>query len=302
MTSDIRDFFLQLKNPNYLAMKLLLDVFNRMMISDDVSKNIIDNISVLSQYNIRLVDSNSMFNFVYTEDDLSEVKFAISKASQEEIVCHEFGHLLLDLFFDGNLPEEYIEVNKKAIKRMIENKDNISDMLGSFRDELYQGLIDNVGEAFEFVDRNPEVYQEYIKLNPEAGKEEFIGDVIADYYCFMSNLDRKSSNYNRIGNIIDSMFHGENPFYELYGNEEIFPLIASHDKTYFIKDEHGPEFAGFEEQFAEYLVLRLYGDNMSDVVSTVRMIAGDEWFLMMDKVYEDISLKISEDVKVYQYN
>lgn len=61
MSSDREPFFRILESPNYLAMKLLLDVFNRMKITNDSSQKIIDNISAFFDYNIRLIDSESLY-------------------------------------------------------------------------------------------------------------------------------------------------------------------------------------------------------------------------------------------------
>lgn len=122
MQKSFEKFFLNLNNPNFLAMKLLLGLFNKFE-DDACSRRIVDNIGVLSQYDIRLIYSDDSYNYVYSEDDLSRIDYAITTSASEEIACHEFGHLLLDLFARGEAPEEFSEVNESIKKRLVDNKE-----------------------------------------------------------------------------------------------------------------------------------------------------------------------------------
>lgn len=298
MTCEMEEFFRKLKDPNFLAMKLLYDVFKQMSSCDEESRSIVENIGVLSEYNIRMVDSQSMYNYVYTEDDLSEVKFAISKAGQKYVVAHEFGHLLLDLFSEKQLPDNYLIVNSKVRKRLLKNKKEVKELLFEISEYLYQRLNRNVHEPIEFINRNQFVVDEYQKSNNGGTYDDLINEAVGDYFCFMSSFDMESVEGNLVGNIIDSSFHGNNPFIKSYGRSDFYPLISCHDKEYF-HEEDTPEFTGFEEQFAEYLVIRLFSKELGVVEGKLRELIGNEWFDMMDKYYKGIVQKIKSQKKVY---
>lgn len=51
--------------------------------------------------------------------------------------------------------------------------------------------------------------------------------------------------YNRVSNIIEAIFHGNNPFYLSYGNSGLFPVISLHDSEYYTEDDNGPVVARF---------------------------------------------------------
>lgn len=297
MTIEIKEFFAKNEEKQtYLTMKLLYNVFLRMNNSDDSSKLIIKNLEIFNLFDISLIDSDSMFNYVYTEDDLIKSEFAISKCASEMAVAHEFGHLLLDFFSEQKLPDNYIEINKKIIERLLLKKDKINNMLISFRDHLFKSLIDSIEEPIAFIERNYDI----LKQNPELTENDLINKTIVDYFFFFSNFDEKANNFNKVGNILDSIFHGNNPFYELYGNEEFSPLIACHSKEYYLEDENGCYFAGFEEQFADYLLLKLYNKEMAPTIQTLKSLLGDEWFIMMDEYYCNIALKVANKNKQYK--
>lgn len=41
-------------------------------------------------------------------------------------MCHEFGHLLLDIFARGELLENYSQVNALRVKRLVERKKDVA--------------------------------------------------------------------------------------------------------------------------------------------------------------------------------
>ena len=95
MRKDVEEFFLGLDNPNFLTMKLLNDLFTRFE-DDEVSRRIVENISILSRYNIKLSYSEEAFSYVDLLQNGYDV--AITSSGTEEIACHEFAHLLLNIF------------------------------------------------------------------------------------------------------------------------------------------------------------------------------------------------------------
>ena len=63
---------------------------------------------------------------------------------------------------------------------------------------------------------------------------------------------------------------------------------------------NGKYFAGFEEQFADYLVMKLYNDRLYSYIDKLKSFIGEEWFIMMDNYYELISIKVFEKAKSYR--
>ena len=124
---------------------------------------------------------------------------------------------------------------------------------------------------------------------------------MVNWATILAEFDKSTIEYNIVSNVVDSIFAGDNPFYSTYGNESIHPILASHRKEYFCDDSMDSKVIGFEEQFAEYVVLRVFGNEMRGVTTTLHNLIGDEWFLMMDEYYDNIANKVSESGKVYQY-
>ena len=57
----------------------------------------------------------------------------------------------------------------------------------------------------------------------------------------------------------------------------------------------------FEEQFADYLVLRTFPDKFSEARGVLHKVLGDEWFTMMDDFYDKVTKRVCEKSKIYQY-
>lgn len=128
-----------------------------------------------------------------------------------------------------------------------------------------------------------------------------VQDILAEHFALVLSFDRKIDNCNRVANIIDAVFCGDNPFGLDYGNNQVDPILSMHHDEYFETGDYGREVMGFEEQFAHYLVLRTYPEKMGKAHATLRELLGNEWFQMMDKFYDKVTSRISEKGKVYQY-
>lgn len=300
MQKNYEEFFLGLKEPNFLVMKLLYELFQKFE-SDELSRRIVDNISVLSQYDIRLLYGEDSSNYVYSKDDLSRIDYAITTCGSKQIACHEFGHLLLDLFARGEVPEEFSEVNEECKKRLTDNKEGISCLLRQYCDETFKKLMVDITNPLGFYNRHPELRDEYFKKHPESSEDDLVEDILIDHFNLISSFDRNIDNCNRVANIIDAIFCGNNPFFLEYGNEHIDPVLAMHHDEYFETGDYGPLVMGFEEQFADYLVLRTYPEEMKEARCVLREILGDEWFSMMDNFYDKVTSRVCEKGKVYQY-
>ena len=100
-----------------------------------------------------------------------------------------------------------------------------------------------------------------------------------------------------ISNIIDSIFFNDGNFFESFGVDEYFPVLSMHDDDYFDNDPSGCNQVSFEEQFADYVALRLYGDRLEFATDVLHDILGEEWFEMMDQHYRKVASKITEKGK-----
>ncbi|MCI8569327.1 MAG: hypothetical protein HFJ11_05060 [Bacilli bacterium] len=301
LIKEVKEFFKRMpEDTNYLGMKLLSDVFFRMNSSDKASKNIITNLDGFSAHNIQIIESVDMLNSVFTSDDKVNSRMKISLSCQEMIMAHEFGHLLLDLFSDSKLPKEYMEVNHDVQNKLVYNFSRVSLELSNYCNIIYEKLISNIEEPMDFIRRNPFELSKFFQKYEDVTENDYISSIIGDYLIYMSNFDIESYGYNKISNIIDGSFHGTNPFLEFYGNSNIFPILTSREEEYFLEDLNGKYFAGFEEQFADYLVMKLYNDRLYSYIDKLKSFIGEEWFIMMDNYYEMISIKVFEKAKSYR--
>lgn len=301
LLDETKDFFRKMSNnTNYLGMKLLSDVFFRMNSSDECSKRIIANLSSISSCNIEIINSTDMLNSFLTSDDKQSSIMKISLSAQEMIVAHEFGHLLLDLFSNSLLPSKYMEVNQGVQESLIDNYDYVSSELQNYSNYLYEKLIENIEEPMNFIKRYPEYFLKFKEKYESVSESDYISSIIGDYLIYMSNFDRDGIEYNIISNILDSSFHGANPFLAYYGNREINPILIARNPEYFLEDKNGKYFAGFEEQFADYLVIRLYSDRLFLTIDKLKCFIGRDWFLMMDEYYKLISNRVLEKAKNYR--
>ena len=51
---------------------------------------------------------------MFVSPELERVEFGIASSCSERIMCHEVGHLILDLYARGEVPEEFEEINIKC--------------------------------------------------------------------------------------------------------------------------------------------------------------------------------------------
>lgn len=297
MKACVEKFFRSLDNPNFLTMKLLNDVFNKMDSSDDFGRKIVDNIDLLSQYNI-ILDGGIGFDSYY---DLDQKNLFLPNICTEYVACHEFGHMLLEFFEENSYPEEFPDVMKMCRIKLFSDQQNVSELLEGFKDELVQKSQDNPDQSEEFFKYYPEEKERYLeKYNGDV--DAFLEDVFIYRYGLLSLFDKNAIGYNIISSIIDSIWWGSNPFFWSCVDTNGFPRLLIHGEEYFFSNVRAVrDSISFEEQFAEYLVLRLYGDELNDTTDILRNLIGDEWFSMMDKYYENLSTKIEEKGKVYKY-
>lgn len=299
MLKKVEKLFLSLKNPNFLTMKLLNNVFNKMSVMDDTSKSIVDNIDVLGQYNLILDGELGTDNYVESEEDLSKIVVFLSNCCNDADAAHEVGHVLMDVFDRNNRPEEFDDILDNVQQRLLGRKDEISKMLQGFSDEVYGEYLEHVDEFYQWLQLNPEVKKEYFRRHPEAIDEDFEEDVKINFFANYATFNNKATNYNKIANIIDSIFFNDGNFFLAFGNEDFFPVLSMHDDDYFDNAPGGCKQASFEEQFADYVSLRLYSEELGYANRVLHDILGEEWFELMDKYYGMIAGKMQEKEKVF---
>lgn len=298
MRKDVEEFFLGLDNPNFLTMKLLNDLFTRFE-DDEVSRRMVENISILSRYNIKLSYSEEAFSYVDLLQNGYDV--AITSSGTKEIACHEFAHLLLNIFARGEIPNNFLRVNRICKKRILNKKRFISDLLQKYRDKAYDILMEDIDDPLEYYERHPEFRDEFFDRYPDATEDEMVEDRLEEHYALVSAFDGDIDNYNRVSNIIDAIFCGSNPFYLDYGKDDIECVLAMHNDDYFSEAHYGKRVASFEEQFADYLVLRTFPEKFSEARGVLHKVLGDEWFTMMDNFYDTVTKRVCEKSKIYQY-
>lgn len=135
--------------------------------------------------------------------------------------------------------------------------------------------------------------------NDEATEEEFLEEVRIHYFANVTTFDIEVENYNKIANGVDSIFLNDGPFYMAYDNDEYFPVLSMHNDDYFSDGRSGVDFVFFEEQFADYVVLRVYKDKMGFALDRLYDMLGEEWFIMMDNYYEEVVGRMSERGKTF---
>lgn len=187
-----------------------------------------------------------------------------------------------------------------CVQRLKKRHKQVANVLKAYTAYAWD-IFNNAPTPLSHLIDHPEEVRKYLAENPGKTHVDLGNMVVMNHFAMLSASDEKLREYNRAANIIDAMFHGDNPFREHYGNKSLFPALSIHSRKYFYEDTPGPIVAGFEEQFCDYLVLRVYGDEMSDTVNKLRNFIGDEWFLMMDGFYAKVVDRISEKGKVYQY-
>ena len=173
MEKKYEEFFLGLNDPNFLAMKLLLAVFKKFE-KDPYSSRIIDNLSVLSQYDIRLINSEEAFCYIDLYGNSNRIDFAINSSGSESLVCHEFAHLLINMFAKGEIPNEFLEINRKNKKKLLNRRMFLSNLLGKYRDYAYDKLTEDIDFVADFYERHPSLKEEYFERFPDGEEDDMI--------------------------------------------------------------------------------------------------------------------------------
>ena len=103
-----------------------------------------------------------------------------------------------------------------------------------------------------------------------------------------SLYDHQMQLVDMVTGVIDSVYGGKNPFYEMYVNSG-FNGLRYHESSYF----QSVDTKAFDEQFADYTAMKVYADTYAGAKTFLENVLGKEWFNMMEDKFSSIAEKIS---------
>lgn len=243
-----------------------------------------------------------------------------------ETYTHEVGHLLNN--FNGiKIPKEFDEVSSKVIQNMDNNAEKIKEFLNHVKEYKLKTIPESLKRAQEYINKIPkEEIDQFVndclsskdplmEIEIQASQAGFsknkIDTIVNEakngitddvkyqigriYKIKVANIlttidyenDHEMMLYNMITGIIDSVYNGKNPYYySMYAPN----AMRSHGPEYFQKKQTN----GFDEQFADYVSLRLNSDVYQPATNYLKKILGEDWFEMMDKHYKEIGEEIAK--------
>lgn len=301
---------------------------------DEISVKIAENIDhLLNASNISSLNFKKTEQFTGTKfSNYDSVSYGNGSfifdefGTSQRIYTHEVGHLLNN--FNGiKIPEEFEEVSRKMVENLNTNTEEISGFLNHVKDYKRKFVLESLKKAQDSVNNLPKeeidlfVNKCLSSTNPsleisinakEAGfSQSKIDDLLKEmkngitedvkyqigriYKVNLANIllqidelnDHEMMQYDIITCIIDSIYNGKNPYYyRLYAPN----AMRSHKPECFQKKQTN----GFDEQFADYVSLRVNADVYQPAINYLKGILGNEWFEMMDKRYREISTEIEK--------
>lgn len=344
-----KDFFEHsASSSDFSSMKLLKDIFDKMKNEDDIeSYQIVQNIHNLlntervSRYFFIETDEYMSDKFA----NYDTVKYGMGTGiktnldSTTELVSHEFGHMLFDVVGNVKVPDDYFAVKTKTIQNLNMNSSEIINFLNYARDyeeklrnesilEAQKYVIDHEDEVNAFVNETLKSLFNLIEAARIArldqkgiddlsskylageNSELFINRVKKLYEWKMEDqifsknkkFDHECQLLYMVAGLIDSVYEGENPYYDsIYAIDH----LRSHVPSYYRE----VKTRGFDEQFADYVALRINKDTYDAIIPILRKWFGEDWFTMMEKYYfyiadtivhmkDDSQLSTSDDFNV----
>ena len=102
-----------------------------------------------------------------------------------------------------------------VVKECWQEKIVIMKCLKELAQGFFRKLVDDDCEFSSFLDPNLEIRERFFAENDEATEEEFLEEVRIHYFANVTTFDIEVENYNKIANVVDSIFLNDGPF--LYG-------------------------------------------------------------------------------------
>lgn len=260
----------------------------------------------------------SEFSFVYS-DDISKAmpnigrifmdKNSINTYSEKELF-HEVGHVLHDLVDNSTVPSNYESVIQKTRQYISNNIDYFSYISKHF--ENYNS--ECINYAINFFDSNPtfkqsilnriqkmsiddiEKYLKNVGLN-DVDMKNCISNLSTDYLyeierskginMIAGNL-YKSSGYLYVSDILNAVFNGKKIAYYDNGVKKYIPMYGHPLKYYQASSTllDGVNRASFHEQIANYISLRITGDDSG--LKILKDTLGPDWVNMMENNFQNI--------------
>jgi len=249
--------------------------------------------------------------------------FILNNDISNEVTAHEFGHMLFDVV-DYELPSNYDEVMQNTINNLNNNQEMVKEFLNEaieYKKQFNQAEMAKVNEYFdahleylsemadEIINDRPKIkaLANEIHLsdeqtsailnqfdNKETDKLKANLQIILRFretnrMVYEAGLyDHQMQQIDMITGVIDSVYNGQNPYYDLYINSG-WNGLRYHNAEYFSRDD----MIGFNEQMADYNAMRVYKDEYATAWAFLENALGDEWFNMMSDKYAQISNKVA---------
>ena len=270
-------------------------------------------------------ENNALHNeyaVVYTEVGNSSGVFA-----------HELGHGLFELIHNKTVPSEYDSIRETVLSKWNSNSQELESFLNEAREFKEKMWVETIEEAKKWLEQNDaEINQEINnafldseKLNmllidsakkrhiPEnkitqevetiksLSKEEiidyihkgYLNEYISNNFYYKCDNDATGKIYEAVTGMIDSLYQGENPYYEtIYENG----FLRSHTPNYFFSDKS----RGFDEQIADFCRIKL--DNSPVAYQICQKLFGPEWIGMMEQEFSSLASDLSTGNFQYDKN
>lgn len=324
INNDLKGIFRkQQDNSEYTVMRNVYQVLEKMQISQDKASNIISsNLSKAFPLDSHILsffktDNTYGTSFSYV-DTAKQGIFKGQISDTNEVTSHEFGHLLFDVI-DSSVSEDYIQIRENIVNKLSSNEQYVSFLneatsyLKSLKEESFkearnyesthsevikeevssivkswneiENLCKSLNLAQDGILKMKAYFEEGNTPKLEANVTKLLSIKRADD-TFQTNrrVDRQAMQIDMITGVIDSIFDGKNPYYELYKKGD----LRLHKMEYFQKREN----IGFNEQFADYTAMRIYGEEYAVAKTFLENTIGKEWFNMMNNKYETIASKL----------
>ena len=318
---------------DFAAMKRVYDILNEMKNSNDpVSQTIASNIQNIKEGTLSklyFANSDRLAATKFSGYDRINMgagsQFVSETYTSNEIISHEFGHMLLGVL-DYAKPGDYSQIHEITTDRLNRHKAEVESFLheaveyrNSFKQKSnaqadawivsHQAEIREMAndifeknQVYDFISIFKESTQEEIKdlqykAKYDANKEVYRQELIEKLIPLVEKTERLKINYQNqlydhqmqqidmITGVIDSVYGGNNPYYDYY----VENVLRYHSKEYFQKNK----MFEFDEQFADYTAMRIYGEQYAIAEKFLNNVLGDEWFNMMDAKYNSLADKLA---------
>lgn len=312
---------------HFSSMKLLKDIFYKMEISEDkVSHQIVKNINNIfncekvSKY--FFVETDGYMSDLFANYDA--VNYGVGTGiktnldSTIELISHELGHFFFDIVGDKEIPCDYYDIQNQVLQNLNMHSLEVINFLNYAKDYKNKLKQESILEAQKYIENHEEEKALFVDETlkslshlihaaravrlSQADIDSLVCEYLADknesFICKVKKIyewqiedqifsrnqrfDHESQILDMVTGLIDSMYNGMNPYYDNIYEPN---LLRGHPPFYFEE----VKTRGFDEQFADYVALRINEDTYVSAISLLKKWVGSDWFTMMEKYYFDVS-------------